>query len=612
MFLNEIWGRFGSSMGRSGKPGIDSHLHASIVGGREELRAGILKPYLLRFRDERGESTVRALLSKVGLSSSIMDDETAWISVGAARRALGALAAALGTDAILHCASWMTHPETLGGYVQVLRVASEPLDVYRYLTAHASETTRVGAYELREIGRGKIEIDYTPHLGTLEEQKDALLCAARLAELEGVPLFWGLPPASIEHVECLAKGGSMCHYQIRWEEQNKLPTWLGVSGGMLTTAATVALSGNLVAVAIGATVGGAFGGTIAYLIERIKRERNARVFEKNRIAALERGLELRGLGMLPEGDLAGTVLGGKYRILHRIGSGGIGAVYAAEHISLGHRVAVKLLRGAAAADAAETARLRREAQVQVSIEHPNVVRTLDLDQTPDGSIYVVMELLHGISLAERLRDGPVPHAEAVYVFVRMCRALEAAHHIGVIHRDLKPGNVFLCFDGSVKVLDFGMSKLSQAESLTQEGYTLGTPEYMSPEQCIGAPLDPRSDIYALGILMYETVVGEIPIQSRNRRDLLELHQRAIPVPMRERRPDLAIPEELDKIVLSCLAKRAAQRPTNARELEARLAQLSAEKPAVSVTSRSGRGGLKTQFDSSSHSPIPTLPKQRMG
>src|SRR5271157_3713379 len=128
MFLHEIWGRFGSSMGRSGKPGIDSHLHTSIVGGREELRAGILKPYLLRFRDERGESTVRALLSKVGLSSSIMDDETAWISVAAARRALGALAAALGADAILHCASWMTHPETLGGYVQVLRVASEPLD----------------------------------------------------------------------------------------------------------------------------------------------------------------------------------------------------------------------------------------------------------------------------------------------------------------------------------------------------------------------------------------------------------------------------------------------------------------------------------------------------
>jgi eukaryotic-like serine/threonine-protein kinase len=590
----------------------DSHLRSSIVGGREELRAGILKPYLLRFRDERGESTVRALLSTVGLSSLIMDDETVWISVGAARRALDALATALGTDAIAHCSAWMTHPETLGGYVQMLRIASEPLDVYRYLTAHANETTRVGAYELREQGQGKLEIDYTPSPGTVDEQRDHLLCAARSAELEGVPLFWGLAPAVVEHTECLARDGELCRYQIRWDEQNKHSIWLGVSGGMLATAAPVALSGSFLAMGIGATLGGAFGGTIAYLVERIKRERRARVFEKNRIAALERGLELRGLGMLPEGDLGGSVLGGKYRILHRIGSGGIGAVYAAEHISLGHRVAVKLLRGAAAADASETARLRREAQVQVSIEHPNVIRTLDLDQTPDGSIYVVMELLQGISLAERLRDGPVPYEQAVYIFVRMCRALEAAHRIGVIHRDLKPGNVFLCFDGSVKVLDFGMSKLAQAESLTQEGYTLGTPEYMSPEQCIGAPLDPRSDIYALGILMYEALTGEIPIQSRIRRDLLELHQRAMPVPMREKRPELSIPEELDRIVLGCLAKRAAQRPTNAHELEMRLAQLPSERPIVSVVPRDGRTIARPQPDSSSHPPVPPITKQHLG
>lgn len=600
-------------MVRTPQYGSDAPLHSSIVGGREELRAGLLKPYLLRFRDERGESTVRALLSTVGLSSLIMDDEMAWISLGAARRALDALGTALGREAIAHCSSWLIHPETLGGYVQMLRVASEPLDAYRYLTAHASETTRVGTYELRVLGQGKIEVDYVPVLGTLDEQKDPLLCAARSAELEGVPLFWGLPTAVVEHSECIAKGDSMCRYQIRWDERGKHQIWLGASGGMLATAATVALSGSFLAMGIGATVGGVFGGVIAYLVDRIRRERRARVFEKNRIAALERGLELRGLGMLPEGDLGGTVLGGKYRIMHRIGSGGIGAVYAAEHISLAHRVAIKLLRGAAAADAAETARLRREAQVQVSIEHPNVIRTLDLDQTPDGSIYVVMELLHGISLAERLREGPVPAAQAVYIFVRMCRALEAAHRIGVIHRDLKPGNVFLCFDGSVKVLDFGMSKLAQAESLTQEGYTLGTPEYMSPEQCIGAPLDPRSDLYALGVLMYETLTGEIPIQSRNRRDLLELHQRAIPVSMCEKRPDLQIPPELDRIVLACLAKRAGQRPTNAHDLEMRLAQLESTRPIVSVTTRGGRAVMRSQPASSSNAPVlPSSNKRTLG
>src|SRR5512142_255865 len=290
-------------MARMPQHGTEPQFYTSIVGGREELRAGVLKPYLLRFRDERGEANVRALLSTVGLSSSIMDDETAWISVGAARRALDALATALGRESIAHCSSWMTHPETLGGYVQMLRVASEPLDVYRYLTAHANETTRVGNYELRELGQGKIEVDYVPVLGTLDEQKDALLCAARHAELEGVPMFWGLPPANIEHPECIARGDNICRYQIRWEEQSRHQIWLGTSGGMLTTAATVALSGNFLAMGIGATVGGVFGGVIAYLVERIRRERRARVFEKNRIAALERGLELRGLGMLPEGDL---------------------------------------------------------------------------------------------------------------------------------------------------------------------------------------------------------------------------------------------------------------------------------------------------------------------
>ncbi len=599
-------------MGRTQQSGQDSQLHPSIVGGREELRASVLKPYLLRFRDERGELTVRALLSTVGLSSLILDNETAWISVGAARRALGALATALGQDAIAHCSGWVTHPETLGGYVQMLRVASEPMDVYRYLTAHAGESTRVGTFELRELAKGKVEVAYMPQPGTIDDQKDHLLCLARSAELEGVPLFWGLPPASIEHTECLSNNGELCRYIIRWEEHSKHQLWLGISGGIVATAAPVALSGNFIATGIGAVVGGIFGGTISFLSDRITRERRARSFEKHRIAALERGLELRGLGTLPEGDLGGTVLGGKYRILHRIGSGGIGAVYSAEHVSLGHRIAVKLLRGAAAADASETARLRREAQVQVSIEHPNIIRTLDLDQTPDGSIYVVMELLHGISLAERLREGPVPPGQAVYIFVRMCRALEAAHRMGVIHRDLKPGNVFLCFDGSVKVLDFGMSKFAQAESLTQEGYTLGTPEYMSPEQCIGAPLDPRSDLYAFGVLMYETLTGDIPIQSRNRRDLLELHQRAVPVSMRERKPELMIPEDLDRIVLACLAKRAGQRPTNARELESRLAQLPVERPIFGVPSRGGPISANPQSDSSSNPPTPSVPRQHIG
>jgi len=545
-----------------------------VGGGKEELRATFLKPYLLRLRDERGETAARALLATVGLPTTVIEDETLWISLAAARRTLAALAVALGENAILSRGPWMTHPAVLGAYVRMLRVASEPLDAYCYLTANASENTRVGTFELTTLGTGRLQIVYYPRPESESDQNDRLLCHARRAELAAVPRIWGMAEAQVDELECLSRGDDCCKYTLRWRLQRKQGAPMGAGAGAVACGGAVAASGNLLAALIGAVAGGAFGAAIGALSDRVASERAARVFEKNRIAALERGLELRGHLPTAAGDFTGAILGGKYRILRKIGSGGIGAVYAAEHVALGSQVAVKVLRGAAAVDASEIARLRREAQVQVSIEHPNVVRTVDLDQMPDGSIYVVMELLHGVSLAERLRDrGPVAPGVAIPVFVQVCRALDAAHRLGVVHRDLKPGNIFLCEDRSVKVLDFGMSKLAEAESLTQDGYTLGTPEYMSPEQCIGAPVEPRSDLYAFGVLMYEALTGEIPIKGRSRRELLDLHQRAVPEPLCERRPDLGIPKELDDVVLSCLKKRAAERPVSARALERLLAAI---------------------------------------
>jgi eukaryotic-like serine/threonine-protein kinase len=578
-----------------------------MIGGREELRATLLRPYWLRLRDERGEGAARALLSTVGLASSVFEDETAWISIGAAKRALRALSTALGEESIAHCSSWMIHPEALGSHVQMLRVSSEPLDAYRHITAHAAEATRVGSYHLTERGRHQVEIEYTPFPSLEEDHTDKLLCLARAAELETVPLFWGLSPATVVHQSCLSQGDPSCRYMVRWIEYRPTWLWTGVGAGALLGCGLGAIVGPLWGVLLGLLLGIACGGTIGALLNRIGRDRQAHALERHRILALERGLELRGQSALPEGEPIGSVLGGKYRIIRRIGSGGIGAVYAAEHLALGHRVAIKLLRGPAAADASEVARLRREAQVQVSIEHPNVVRTLDLDQTSDGSIYVVMELLRGASLAERLRDGPLSTRHTVAISIAVCRALSVAHRLGVVHRDLKPGNVFLCDDGNYKVLDFGMSKFAQAESLTQEGYTLGTPEYMSPEQCIGAPLDPRSDLYALGILMYEMVTGEIPIQSRNRRDLLELHQREVPMAMRDRRPDLAISPHLDQIVLSCLAKRASQRPSSAEHLETLLGRIPPEELGQSTPPDISE--VPHQEPVSSQLPIPELPSK---
>ena len=505
--------------------------------GREELRSTWFRPYLLRLRAERGEAALRALLSTAGIPIGLMNDDAGWLSVNASKRLLRALASALGPDAVGDRGAWMTHPESLGAYVRMLRVASAPADAYRYLAANASETTRVGSCELKAAGPSYAEIVYRPRAESEEGQGDELLCAARRSEFAAIPLIWGLPAATIEHPRCLARGDADCDYIVRWKFGQKRSIALGAALGMAS--------------------------------ERVSEERALRVFEKHRIAALERGLEVRGhFREAAPGDMVGSLLGGKYRILRKIGSGGIGVVYAAEHVALGTEVAVKVLRGAAAMDASEIARLRREARVQGSIEHPNVVRTLDLDELPDGSIYVVMELLRGNSLATMLKhNGLVAPGFAVPMFIQVCRALWAAHQLGVVHRDLKPGNIFICDDKLIKVLDFGMSKFSEAESLTQDGYTLGTPEYMAPEQCIGAPVDARTDLYALGVMMFEAVTGDLPIRGRNRRELLELHQRSIPRSIIEARPDLPLPEGLSLAIAQCLRKRAAERPVSARELE---------------------------------------------
>ncbi|HKY37891.1 MAG TPA: serine/threonine-protein kinase [Polyangiaceae bacterium] len=536
--------------------------------GREELRSTWFRPYLLRLRDERGEPVLRALLSTAGIPIGLMNDDAGWLSVDASKRLLRAIASAFGPEAVAERGAWMTHPETLGAYVRMLRVASAPEDAYRYLAANASETTRVGSCELKDAGASFAEIIYRPRQDTEESQADELLCAARRAELAAIPLIWGLPAASIEHPRCLARGDSECHYVVRWRFGQKRSIALGAILGAAASGGAVMISGSLLAAGIGAGVGAGLGAALGLASERVTEERSLRVFEKHRIAALERGLEVRGHFRDAVGDMVDSVLGGKYRIIKKIGSGGIGVVYAAEHVTLGTEVAVKVLRGAAAMDASEIARLRREARVQGSIEHPNVVRTLDLDELPDGSIYVVMELLRGFSLASMLKaDGLVAPGFAVPMFAQVCRALWAAHQLGVVHRDLKPGNIFICDDKLIKVLDFGMSKFNEAEKLTQDGYTLGTPEYMAPEQCIGAPVDGRTDLYALGVMMFEAVTGDLPIRGRNRRDLLELHQRAIPRSILETRPDLPLPEGLSQAIAQCLRKRAAERPTNARELE---------------------------------------------
>jgi len=238
------------------------------------------------------------------------------------------------------------------------------------------------------------------------------------------------------------------------------------------------------------------------------------------VHALERSLSLKELVVRPEGGLEGTVVAGQYRVVRRMGSGATGVVYEAARISDGLPIAIKLLRAAAAHDAVASDRLRREAAALGLSWHPNVVEVIDHGHLPDGTSYLVMELLRGESLASRVRaKGRLSPVELLPIVLEACDALSAVHAAGVVHRDLKPSNIYLAYDRDdptvperVKLLDFGIARVEWEETrITNTGGPLGTPGYMSPEQEAGeSNVDARSDIFALGAVIYECLVGEPP------------------------------------------------------------------------------------------------------
>jgi eukaryotic-like serine/threonine-protein kinase len=261
----------------------------------------------------------------------------------------------------------------------------------------------------------------------------------------------------------------------------------------------------------------------------------------------------------------GRTLGERYRVLRRIGEGGMGTVYLCEHVLLRRRVAVKVLREELARDPEIAERFRNEAVAASQIGGDHVVDVLDLGRTDDGSFFYVMEALEGRSLGAVLReDGPLPVGRALGLVAQVCRALSAAHARGVVHRDLKPENVFVVVadDGAerAKVLDFGISRidpLGGGERLTRAGAIIGTPEYMSPEQAAGTAVDHRADVYALGVLLYEVLTGALPLEGATAIATLVAHQSQIPEPPSARRREL--PLDVDALVLRALAKRPEDR-----------------------------------------------------
>ncbi len=276
-------------------------------------------------------------------------------------------------------------------------------------------------------------------------------------------------------------------------------------------------------------------------------------------------------------SMVGRVLDGRYMVEALLGAGGMGIVLRAHHVFLERRVAIKLLRPELLAFDAVRGRFFREARTASTISHPNVVDVVDFGVTRDDLCYLVMEYLEGTELGSFARGhGPMALSQVVKIGYEVSRALAAIHAAGVVHRDLKPENVWLLAGGltdkaNLKVLDFGIAGIMEApdgERLTKHGHAIGTPHYMSPEQCQGEALDGRSDVYALGCILWELALGQPLFGGGSAVEILSQHITTLPTPPTTLRPDL--PPWFDDLVLKCLAKTADQRWPSARALGAAL------------------------------------------
>jgi serine/threonine-protein kinase len=272
----------------------------------------------------------------------------------------------------------------------------------------------------------------------------------------------------------------------------------------------------------------------------------------------------------------GKEIAGQFRVVQRIGSGGMGAVYKAEQPEMNRFVAVKILHPKYVSRPDLVSRFRREARAMSHLSHPNTARVFMYGQLEDGACYIVMEHLEGKNLAQVTRaEGMLQPARAVNIMVQVCGALEEAHRQGMVHRDLKPENIFLTTQGGIadfpKVLDFGLAKVTQREMrpgsliLTQEGMVFGTPEFMSPEQARGQQLDARSDIYSLGCILYEMLTGKLPFDASQPMDYLALQIRGTPIPLAKRISGLTFPPGLEEVVMKTIAKEPDDRYPSAAD-----------------------------------------------
>ena len=274
---------------------------------------------------------------------------------------------------------------------------------------------------------------------------------------------------------------------------------------------------------------------------------------------------------MPSSDtMIGRTFDKRYVIKRKLGSGGMAVVYLAEDQELGRPVALKLLDDRHASDEQFVERFRREAQSAAGLNHPNIVSIFDRGHAA-GTYYIAMEYLDGRTLKELLvRNGPTPVPIAIDYARQILGALSFAHRNGIVHRDIKPHNIIVGSDGRLKVTDFGIAR-SGASQMTEAGSIVGTAQYLSPEQARGAPVDPRSDLYSLGIVLYEMLTGSVPFTGDTPVEIAMKHLSQVPEPPSTLRPD--VPHDLDAVVMRALAKAPEQRYDSAEEMDADLARV---------------------------------------
>ncbi len=259
----------------------------------------------------------------------------------------------------------------------------------------------------------------------------------------------------------------------------------------------------------------------------------------------------------------GALISSRYRLEDRIGAGGMSVVFRARDLEVEDEVAIKVFTQAVFEPEAD-ARMRRELLLARQLFHRNVLRVFDMGVSR-GFRYLTMELLTGRSLADRLRAGPVGLDEGLGYLAQACAGLQAAHDLGIVHRDVKPSNLFITTGGLVKVMDFGLAKMRDAPGLTGSGVVAGTAAYMAPEQAGDfRAVSPATDLYALGVVAYEMFTATLPFMHENPLELLLLHRQALPPPPRSRNQSL--PVEVERLILRCLEKEPPRRPASCREL----------------------------------------------